>query len=104
MCIRAYADSEGLDQPAHTHSLIRTFPVRETDTEYKNGELWPEWYFAQSIIRVIALHPVHVRRHLSALRGSHNVRLLKCKTQIGLVSKRKNMKKKKKKKKNVSAN
>ena len=43
---------------------------------------------------------------LYALRGSHNVRLLKCKTQIGLVSKRKNMKKKKKKKKKkiVSAN
>ena len=28
MCILAYADSEGPDQPAHPRSLIRAFPVR----------------------------------------------------------------------------
>ena len=28
-CLRAYADSEGPDQPAHSHSLIRAFVVRK---------------------------------------------------------------------------
>ena len=27
-CLRAYADSEGPDQPAHLRNLIRTFAVR----------------------------------------------------------------------------
>ena len=28
MCLLAYADSQGRDQPAHAHSLIRTFTLR----------------------------------------------------------------------------
>ena len=35
-CLRAYVDSECLDQPAHPHSLIRIFTVR-------NQNNWIQW-------------------------------------------------------------
>ena len=30
-CLRAYADNEGPDQPAHPRSLIRAFTIRKTE-------------------------------------------------------------------------
>ena len=48
-CLRAYADSEGLD---HLRSLIRVFTARQQNhrilQECMNGEQSPGWYFAHS--------------------------------------------------------
>ena len=45
-CLRAYADSESPDQPAHPRSLIMAFAVRKTEsldtTEYINAEQRPD--------------------------------------------------------------
>ena len=65
MCLLAYADSEGPDQPVHQHRLIRTFSVckkkkKSLDIiECFTGEQKPRWDFAH-VQDDVNLHILHM--------------------------------------------
>ena len=74
-CLRAYADSEGPDQPAHPADQGFHCPLTKSlDTiECMNGEQRPGWYFGQCAGSE-STHFAHVRRHFFAWRGPLFVR------------------------------
>ena len=74
-CFRAYADSEGPDQPAHSRCLIRTFTVREqnhwTLQNVSMESKCPDDTLRMREINLNVLFAAHLRALVFSLDATH---------------------------------
>ena len=83
MCLWAYADSEGPDQPTHPRSLIRVLIVQLQNIteltesldiiEFMNREQRPGRDFAHACDESEYIYFAHARRHIYACRGPNDL-------------------------------
>ena len=77
MCLRAYADSEGSDQPAHPRSLIRAFTVpNRIIVYYRMYEYRATARMILCACAGISAQFAHARKHFFAWQGSNNITFL----------------------------
>ena len=82
-CLRAYADSEGLGQPAHPRNLIRAFVVRKQNHWILHNvsiEQMPGWDFTYVQDGVNS----HMLRMFEGTPGPKVIKLFSCSTQLSM--------------------